>query len=159
MLEVAYLSDVVGAYDSKVFRVLAQWIFVGLNRHDNHIIENLYLRSYNADAANIVDQIKNATFPKDSIVSGLSNKVIISIKWRRMLDAKKTIETMFSERDDVAERPVSSRNEQLTATELQLEPGSDYVGTREGVARCIENEIRALEKSNKHPERSVFPWQ
>lgn len=71
--------------DLKIFQTLAQWIFAGLNKYDNHIIENLYIRSYNGMLSHIVTQIKNANFPKDHLISGLNEKVTRSLKWRKMV--------------------------------------------------------------------------
>lgn len=158
VLEVAYLSDVVEAHDLKIFQVLAQWIFVGLNKFDNHIIENLYVKSYNGDLTHMVEQIKNANLPKDYIVSGLNEKVTRSLKYRKMLDSKHTIQNMFAPEKSKVYEINEKENEEEIDGSFNVELSADNEGTRtnEGIAHCIENEIRALEESKKFPKKFVF---
>lgn len=156
MLEVAYLSDIVDGYDLKIFQTLAQWIFVGLNKYDNHIIENMYIRNYNGLVSSIIDQINKANFPKDPVVSGLADRVTRSFKWKRILDAKRTIRKMFIG-DERQMGRIDSIQESKTnaAGEFQFEMSDENAGTRtnEGIYHCIENEVRALEQSKTHPKR------
>jgi hypothetical protein len=156
VLEVAYLSDIVDAYDLRVFQVLAQWIFVGLNKYDNHIIENLYIRSYNGLVSSVVEQINKANFPKDPIVSGLADRVTRSFKWKRILDAKRTIQKMFTgDERQMVHADSSQESEADAAGDFQFEVSDENAGTRtnEGIYHCIENEVRALEQSKTHPKR------
>lgn len=117
----------------------------------------MYIRSYNGLVSNVIDQIKNSNFPKDHLLSGLSEKVTRSFKWRKMLDSKQIMKNMFAtENIDRIEILDSNReNEENGGGEFQMEFSAESVGTRtnEGVAQCIEHEIRALEQSRRFPKR------
>jgi hypothetical protein len=142
----------------KIFQTLAQWVFVGLNKYDNHIIENLYIRSYNGLVSNMIEQINKANFPKEPVVSGLADRVTRSFKWKRILDAKHTIKNMFTG-DELPIAYVDNSQESVidTAGDFQFETSDENAGTRtnEGIYHCIENEVRALEQSKTHPKRQV----
>ncbi|KAI6240858.1 Dynein heavy chain at 62B [Aphelenchoides fujianensis] len=135
VLEVAYLSDVGEDHDLKVFHVLAQWIFVGLNKYDNHIIETMYLKNYNVTIESMIEQIKNANLPKDMIVSGLNEKVARSFKCKKMLEVKKTIKTLLATSTEI---DVLQLDEEEVMVEGQLD---------------ISEDVRALEASRLFPKR------
>jgi hypothetical protein len=154
VLEVAYLSDVVESYDIAVFQVLAQWIFVGINKHDDQILDNLQLRSYNGVLSSFIELIKNANYPKDHIICGLHERVTRPLKWRKMIDAKNTIKKMFTETNKTEADKDDNKND----SDFRLELSSDNLTSqgKEGINHCIENEICALEKSKKYPKRYDF---
>ncbi|KAI6215163.1 Dynein heavy chain at 62B [Aphelenchoides besseyi] len=154
VLEVAYLSDVASEHDLKVFHVLAQWIFVGLNKYDNHIIDTMYLKSYNVTVEKMIEQIKTTNLPKDIVLSGLNEKVARSFKCRKTLDVKETIKNLLKNNNEVETTQVL---EVPTIEDLQISLSEDVNSTsHEGINHCIENEVHALEGTRLFPKRLQY---
>ena len=171
VLEVAYLSDAPSnGHDVAVFRVLAQWIFVGLDKYDNHTIEALWLKNYAGNVASILAQLRVVRMTNEAAISGLHDRVIKAYRWHTLLAARETIKSLLTAATSNAEGGASSApmlNAKLTSKtgDEQIEHSSlldasaadDEHKTSDGlaaaVARCVENECRALENSQSQQQQ------
>lgn len=156
VLEIAYLADVVDAHDCACFRIVAQWLFSGLNKHDNNAIAALALRTYNCSAQGMADQIKKANFPKDTVLSGLNEKTVKACRRKKVLETRKAMLSMLAEDRALPEEQEVEQEDDKSEAGHQLTV-AETPRAGEGIEYYVRNEIRALEESGKYPKRWVHP--
>ncbi|CAD5217245.1 unnamed protein product [Bursaphelenchus okinawaensis] len=155
VLEIAYLADMTDKYDLLVFRTIAQWIFAGLNKHDNATIDNLHLKTYNSTAHGILDQVKKNLFPRDTVMSGLNDIVIRATKKRQVVAVKKVIvEMLHEDEDNVYE--VEEEVEEDGKEYVYAVTSSNEEEVASGVEYCVRNEIRAIEEAGIASKRLAY---
>lgn len=128
---------------------MAQWIFSGLNKHDNNSIELLKLKTYNCTTDNLLFQIKRQTFPKESILCGLNEKVVRSVRRKKVLTTRKAMLNMLSEVNRIDEE----EEKEIVPEGVQNVNVESDEGADDWMTKVVKNEIRAIEDNLNQNKR------
>ena len=142
VIELAYFTS--DPSDLQTLRILTEWIFVGINKYDNRILDGIWLKDYNENLSLIRAQLDSIPDAKSHGLSGLSPLIT---KIFRQHQLKNIYQNMVKfEKGEICER--DSKPMEMVICKPVVYP--DGIGEME---RCIVNEIQFLEENNFAAEK------
>lgn len=142
VIEVAYFTS--NSYDLQSLRILAEWIFVGINKYDNQILNGIFLKDYSENLNYIRTQLDS--LPEGKNLSGLNPAII---KVQRQQELQKIYQRILK----FEKGKMRDDNEEITPLEMVLCNPVNYPDGIGDIEKCIFNEIQFLDESGQPSKR------
>uniref|UniRef100_A0AC35FG31 Uncharacterized protein n=1 Tax=Panagrolaimus sp. PS1159 TaxID=55785 RepID=A0AC35FG31_9BILA len=146
VIQIAYFTS--DFYDLQSLKIIAEWIFIGINKYDNQILNGIWLKDYSENFNIFRAQFDSMPKVKKHVLSGL-NPSVVKIHQQQELQKIYLNIVEFEERENI--RSEVQRKDK--PNEMILCKPVIYPAEIGEIEKCVINEIQFLDETGFLPER------
>uniref|UniRef100_A0A915BMN5 Helitron helicase-like domain-containing protein n=2 Tax=Parascaris univalens TaxID=6257 RepID=A0A915BMN5_PARUN len=143
VLDIVYLSKIDNSFDARVFAVMCEWFFIGVNKFDDSLIEPLFPKTFRWE--DVIHHLRSLN-PEAYVLTGMHRNVDEYYRRKQLQKLAADVRTMFGNRDETLEMFCGG-----DSSKGELKDDTEVVGNL--IVQCIQRELDAHQPAHLHRKR------